>query len=73
MVHDFLKVTYLRLMRFRYRCAPLGVVIDISKAVDEYTKAWREKMEKFGAEHLREEAEEQGCGVVGDDHRRLEL
>jgi len=25
-------------------------------AVDEYTKAWREKMEKFGAEHLREEA-----------------
>ena len=49
------------------------MVIDISKAVDEYTKAWREKMEKFGAEHLREEAEEQGCGVVGDDHRRLEL
>lgn len=53
-----LKVTYLGLMPFRYRCAPLGVVIDISKAVDEYTKAWREKMEKFGAEHLREEAEE---------------
>lgn len=25
-------------------------------AVDEYTKAWREKLEKYGAEHLREEA-----------------
>ncbi|CAL1135116.1 unnamed protein product [Cladocopium goreaui] len=25
-------------------------------AVDEYTRAWREKLEKYGAEHLREEA-----------------
>lgn len=27
-----------------------------AEAVDEYTKAWREKLEKYGAEHLREEA-----------------
>lgn len=39
--------------------------IDVSKAkaVDDYTKAWRDKLQKYGAEQLRDEV---GSFLVGE-------